>query len=46
MANTGPSILMTATLGVLGALAVAYIGRRRAVRRALAVPAAPLPVGA
>ena len=43
MANTGLSILATATLGVLGALVAAHIARRRAVRRALAVTAAPLP---
>ncbi|BBY67288.1 rhomboid-like protein [Mycolicibacterium helvum] len=42
MANTGPSILTTATLGVLGALVAARIARRRAVRRALAGTAAPL----
>jgi hypothetical protein len=44
MANTGPSILLTATLGVLGALAAAHLVRRRAVRQALAVTVAPLPV--
>lgn len=43
MANTGLSILTTATLGVLGALTAARLARRRAVRRALTVAAAPLP---
>jgi hypothetical protein len=43
MANTGLSILTTATLGVVGALVAARIGRRRAVRRALAATAVPLP---
>lgn len=43
MANTALSILTTATLGVLGALLVARIARRRAARQAVAVTAAPLP---
>ena len=46
MANTGLSVLMTATLGVLGALAAAHLARRRAVRRALTATAAPLPAAA
>lgn len=40
MANTGLSILTTATLGALGALAATYFARRRALRNA-PVPAAP-----
>jgi hypothetical protein len=40
MANTGLSILTTATLGALGALAATYFARRRASRTA-PVPAAP-----
>jgi hypothetical protein len=43
MANTGLSILTTATLGVLGALAAAYIARRRAARRIVPVVAEPQP---
>ncbi|GAY19424.1 rhomboid-like protein [Mycobacterium sp. shizuoka-1] len=39
MANTGPAILTTATLGAIGAVVAAWIARRRAGRRA---PAAPL----
>lgn len=43
MANTGLSILTTSTFGVLGALAAAYVARRRAVRRALTASALPEP---
>ena len=43
MANTGLSVLTTATLGVLGALAAAHLARRRAVRRALTATATPRP---
>ncbi|MGY4709124.1 rhomboid-like protein [Mycolicibacterium sp. CBM1] len=42
MANTGPSLIATASLGTLGALLVSWIDRRRTVRRALrAVTAMP-----
>ncbi|MCX2934132.1 hypothetical protein ORI20_28080 [Mycobacterium sp. CVI_P3] len=43
MANTGLSVLVTSTLGVLGALGAARVARWRAVRRALAVTAEPQP---
>lgn len=39
MANTGLSILTTATLGVLGALVAAYVSRRRARRSPSVIPA-------
>lgn len=45
MANTGLTMLTTATLGALGALVAGRFARRRAVRRALAVAAAPQRAG-
>lgn len=43
MANTGVSIIATASLGTLGALSAHWIDRRRTVRRALAAATAPQP---